>query len=217
MGHVMWALCQGVTNWQQIHPATTTKPKWRYKGPEDAMQIELPLELPPSSGYENILTALDVLSIYLFAQPKSSQDARTVARGVFNIITKHAHLPTTMNSDGGKAFISQVMKETTEVWGVTLENAQTIEMIEGTHASLAKTLEIGTGEQRLMWHNNVKNAVSNYNTNFHATIGCEPSRVLNGSVLYNVLDLTMGVWPQKPPMPYSQTAQNIVEQTQMNL
>ena len=34
--------------------------------PEDAMQIDLVPELPPSGGYENIVTALDVFSdIYL--------------------------------------------------------------------------------------------------------------------------------------------------------
>ena len=34
--------------------------------PEDAMQIDLVPELPPSGGYENIVTAMDVLSaIYL--------------------------------------------------------------------------------------------------------------------------------------------------------
>ena len=31
--------------------------------PEDAMQIDLAPELPPSGGYENIVTAMDVFSI----------------------------------------------------------------------------------------------------------------------------------------------------------
>ena len=36
-------------------------------GPEDAMQIDLLPNLPPSGGYENLLKAIDVFSRYLFA------------------------------------------------------------------------------------------------------------------------------------------------------
>ena len=44
--------------------------------PEDAMQNELVPEFPPSLGYENIVTAMDVLSRYLFAYPSSNLDAK---------------------------------------------------------------------------------------------------------------------------------------------
>ena len=37
--------------------------------PEDAMQIDFVPELPPFGGYENIVTALDVLFRSLFAYP----------------------------------------------------------------------------------------------------------------------------------------------------
>ena len=40
------------------------------------MQKVLVPELPPSGGYENIVTAMAVFSRYLFAYPTSSQDAR---------------------------------------------------------------------------------------------------------------------------------------------
>ena len=58
--------------------------------PEDAMQIDLVPGLPPYGGYENIVTAMDVFSRYLFAYPISNQDARTVAKVIINIMTKHA-------------------------------------------------------------------------------------------------------------------------------
>ena len=45
--------------------------------PEDAMQIDLVPELPPPGDYENIVTAMDVFSRYLFAYPTSNQDAKT--------------------------------------------------------------------------------------------------------------------------------------------
>ena len=40
--------------------------------PKDAMQIDLVPELPPSGGYENIVTAMDVFSCCLFAYPTSN-------------------------------------------------------------------------------------------------------------------------------------------------
>ena len=67
--------------------------------PEDTMQIDLVPELPPSGGYENIVTAKDVFSRYLFAYPTSNQDAGTIGKVLINIMTKHAYLPTTLISD----------------------------------------------------------------------------------------------------------------------
>ena len=63
------------------------------------MQINLVPELPPSGGYENIVTAMDVFSRYLFAYPTANQDAKTFAKVLSNIMTKHAYLPTTLISD----------------------------------------------------------------------------------------------------------------------
>ena len=56
------------------------------------MQIDLVPELPPSGGYTNIVTAMDVFSRYLFAYPTSNQDANTIAKVLINIMTKHAYL-----------------------------------------------------------------------------------------------------------------------------
>ena len=86
-------------------------PNEHITAPEDAMQIDLVPELPPSGGYTNIVTAMDVFSRYLFAYPTSNQDAKTIAKVLINIITKHAYLPTTLISDKGTPFMSQVIKE----------------------------------------------------------------------------------------------------------
>ena len=45
-------------------------------GLEDAQQINLVPELPPSGGYQNITTVMDVFSRNLFACPTTSQDAK---------------------------------------------------------------------------------------------------------------------------------------------
>ena len=67
--------------------------------PEDAMQNDLLPVLPPSGGYENIVTAMDVFSRCLFSYPTSNQDIRTIAKDLINIMTKYAYLPATLISD----------------------------------------------------------------------------------------------------------------------
>ena len=60
-------------------------------GPEDAMQFYL---VPELGGYDNIVTAMQLFSRYMFFYSRTSQDAETISRVIFNILTKHANLPT---------------------------------------------------------------------------------------------------------------------------
>ena len=93
---------------------------------------------------------MDVLSRFLFAYPTSNQDAKTIAKVLNNIMTKHAYLPTTIISDKGTDFMSHVIKEVASVLGITLKNAttkhaQTIGLHEQSHASTKQALKIETG------------------------------------------------------------------------
>ena len=135
-------------------------------------------------------------------------------------MTKHAYLPTTIISDKDTAFTSHVIKEVAGVLGITLNHAttrhaQTIGLLERSHASIKQALKIETGERRSLWHKYVSIAVLNYNTSYHASIGCEPSRVFHGRIPYNILDLKMGIRPQKIPPPDSQIALDVLEQTEI--
>ena len=195
-------------------------PNEHITAPEDAMQIDLVPELPPSGGFENIVTAMDVFSRYLLAYPTSNQDAKTIAKVLINIMTKHAFLPTTLISDKGTAFMSHVIKEVAGVLGITLkhattQHAQTIGLLERSHASIKQALKIETGERRSLWHKYINLAVLNYNTSYHTSISCEPSRVFHGRIPYKVLDLKLGTRPQQQPIPTSQIAQEVLEQTEM--
>ena len=89
------------------------------------MQMDLVPELTPSGGYGNIVAAMDVFSCYLFAYSTSNPDAKTFAKVIFNIITKHAHLPTILISDKGTAFMSHVIERVAGVLGITLKHATT--------------------------------------------------------------------------------------------
>ena len=97
----------------------------------------------------------------------------------------------------------------------TTKHAQTIGLLERSHASIKQALKIETGERRSLWHKYVSIAVLNYNTSYHTSIGCEPSRVFHGRIPYKIFDLKIGIRPQKILSPDSQVAQDVLEQTEM--
>ena len=143
--------CEQCIRETRIHRSLTRpvlqNPNEHITAPEDAMQFDLVPDLPPSGGNENIVTAMDVFSRYSFAYPTSNQDAKTIAKVLINIMTKHAYLPTTLISDKGTAFISHVIKEVAGVHGITLKHAntkhaQTIGLLERSHASIKQALKM---------------------------------------------------------------------------
>ena len=201
-------------------PPPPENPNQHITAPKDATQIDSVPELPPSGGNENIVTAMDVFSSYLFAYPTSNRDPKTIAELLNHIMTKHAYLTTTLISDKGTVFMSHVIKEVTGVLGITLKHgttkhAQTIGLLEQSHASSKQALKIETGERRSFWHKYVSIAILNYNTSSHTSIGCQPSRIFHGYIPYNILDLKLRLRPQQQPIPISQIAQDLLDQTEM--
>ena len=116
--------------------------------------------------------------------------------------------------------MSHVIKEVAGVLRITLKHAttkhaQTFGLLERSHASIKQALKIETGERRSLWHKYVNIAVLEYNTSYHTSSGCEPSRAFHGGLPYNVLDLKLGIRLQQQPIPTSQLAQEILEQREM--
>ena len=116
--------------------------------------------------------------------------------------------------------MSHVIEEVAGVLGITLKHAtikhaQIIGLLEQSQASIKQALKIETGESRSLWLKNINIAVLNYNTSYHTSIACEPSRVFHGRIPYIVLDLKLWTRPQQQPIPTSQIAQYVLEQTEM--
>ena len=107
-----------------ITPELLNLPEWDL-GPEDALQIDILPNLPPSGGYENVITALDVFSRYLFAYPVTDASAVNTAKVIIDIMTKHSYLPTTLITDKGTAFTSKLLEEITKILGIHLRCATT--------------------------------------------------------------------------------------------
>ena len=94
-------------------------------GPEDALKLDIVPFDEPSNGYTAIVTAMDSSSRYLFTYCVIKIDAKTIARAPVDIMTRHAYLPTTIITDKGSQFMSEVRADTTRVLGIQLRHDKT--------------------------------------------------------------------------------------------
>ena len=203
-------------------------PEWDL-GPEDILQMDILPNLPPSGGYDHIVTAIDVFSRYLFAYPVTRINATAVSRVIMEILCKHTYLPTTIITELGTQFNAQITHEVAAVLGIelkhaTIKHAQTIGLLERTHASIKTHLKAATGEFRKNWHKYLPLAVLNHNTTYHASLGYEPSRVFHGRIPHNILDYKLGYNPNPKYQPQADVAEEIqkrmktlLDQTKKNI
>ena len=61
-------------------------------------------------------------------------------------------------------------------------------------------MKIETSERRSLWHKYISIAVLNYNTSYHSSIGCEPSRVFHGPIPYIIPDFKCVFVQRKFPL-----------------
>ena len=76
---------------------------------------------------------------------------------------------------------------------------------------------MASGDYRRQWHKYLPLAVLNYNTTYHATLGCEPSRIFHGRIPYNVLDHKLGLNPNPKVLPTTDFADEFQRRTQILL
>ena len=133
------------------------------------------------------MTAIDVFPRYLFAYLLIEATAPNVAKVIFDIMTKHSQLPTTLITDEGSAFTSIIVAEAAKILGITFKCAttkhpQTIGKLQRTNASVKTNLKMASGEDRRQWHKYLPLAVLNFKSTYHSSIGCEPSKVFHGRI-----------------------------------
>ena len=149
---------------------------------------------------------MDVFWRYFFAYSTSKQGPKTNFKAISIITIKHAYLPATKISDKRSEFLTHVIKEVADVFGITLQHTktkpiQTIGRLKQSRASIEQALKLKTGYRRSLWHKYVSIAVLNYNTSYLASIGSEPSGVFQGRIPYNFLFLKNDIRSEKTPMP----------------
>ena len=144
--------------------------------------------------------------------------AVNTAKVIKDIMTKHAYLPTLNITDKGSVFVSQVSDEVAEILGINLKHAttkhaQTIRVLQWAHATINTSLKIVTGEYRKQRHKYLPIAILNYNTTYHSSTDCDPSRVFHGRVPYNTLDHKFGLRFNKAPT--SDSAEELLRRTKI--
>ena len=121
------------------------------------MQIDLLRELPPSGSYENIITAIDVITRCAFVHAVSNPMAVNTAKVIVDIMTRHAYLPTLSITEKGSVFVSQVIDEVADILGMNLKHAktkhaQTVGVLERAHTTIKTSLKMASSEYRIQWH-----------------------------------------------------------------
>ena len=144
-------------------------------GPEDMLEIDIVGPLPALNGFTHILMAIDIFSRYLFAVPLKRPDTHSVVIGLLSIFTRHAYVPKHILMDKGTAFTAELLTEMAKAADIyishaTIKHAQTIGMVERSHAKLKKILKISVNADRPQWDRNVDIAIMAHNTTYHDSL-----------------------------------------------
>ena len=165
---------------------------------------------------------MDVFSRYLFAYPVTEASATNTAKVIIDIMTKHTYLPTTLITDKGTAFTSELVAEIAQILGIqikcaTTKHPQTIGKLERTHASPKTNLKMASADYRRQWHKYFPLVALNYNTTYHATLGCEPSSIFHERIPYNILEHKLGLNTNPKVLPTTNFANEFQRRTQILL
>ena len=148
-------------------------------GPEDILDNDILPNLPCSAGYQHNIT---IFSRYFFAYPTQNMTAQTVGKCIIDVMTRHVYLPTTIISDKGSQFTAEMVQEITKILNIeirhaTTKHAQTIGILERTHASIKITLKISSKEINVAQISTNRSHESQYNISRNhrlRTINCLP-------------------------------------------
>ena len=86
-------------------------------------------------------------------------------------------------------------------------------VLERAHATMKTSLKMASGEYRKQWHKYLPIAILNYNTTYHSSIDCEPSRVFHGRVPHNILDQKLGLRFNPNIAPTTDFAEELLRRT----
>ena len=103
-------------------------------------------------------------------------------------------MPKHILTDKGTAFTAELLSEIAKTADVhishaTIKHAQTIGMVERTHAKLKKILKFSVNADRPQWDRYVDIAIMAHNTTYHDSLKCSPTEIFHGRIPYNPLDL----------------------------
>ena len=179
--------------------------------PGDMMQIDLIGPFKPSAGFTQVLTAIDVFTKYLFAVPLRRVTARATTDALTTIFLRHAYVPKILLTDKGSQLTSNLVKEMTTLFDIelrhaTTKHAQTIGLLERTHASIKKVLKIYENRMHSDWHKYLDYAVFAHNTSRNPKTRTTPADLFHGFTPHKAIDARFDI-PQKNRPEFETTQQ----------
>jgi hypothetical protein len=143
------------------------------------------LSVEPSKGHSNILVITDHYTKFAMAIPTKNQTAKTTAEAFYNNFVVQYGIPTTLHSDQGANFESQIIKElckltNTKKTHTSIYHPQgngTPERFNRTLLGMLGTLE---NDQKKHWTDYIKHLVFCYNCTPHESTRVSPFELMFG-------------------------------------
>ena len=143
------------------------------------------VSMPPSNGYDHLLTIVDRFSRWPTAIPISNINADTVIDALTHGWIATYGIPEVITTDRGSQFSSQVFTQLLKNWGIrhimtTAYHPESNGMVERLHRRLKESLvALGQGE-RLQWYWKLPMALLALRTTVKPDIGASPSDLVFG-------------------------------------
>jgi len=149
-------------------------------------------------GFQNILVITDHFTKYALAFPTRNQEARTVAKILFDQFIVHYGIPERLHSDLGANFESKVIKHLCDLLGIKKSHTTpyhpqgdgVTERFNRTLLSMLKTLD---SSHKANWKDHIAPLVHAYNCTRHATTLHTPFFLMFGRTPRLPVDMFLGI------------------------
>ena len=151
-----------------------------------------------ATGTHKVLTVVDHFTKYAFLLHVNNERANTTAKKLMEEVFLKFSFPNFIHSDNGSAFVNSVMKELTEMCGMTHTKSlpytpQGNAICERMNQTLLDMLGTLDEVKKKNWKNHLSSVQYAYNTTMHATTGYAPFYLLFGRHPRLVGDIILGI------------------------
>lgn len=133
-----------------------------------------------NSGNQYILTVIDVLTKYAWAEPLKNKQSKTVA-AAFNRIIKNKRKPKNLQTDDGKEFFNSEFRDLMKKHNINHYSTWSVmkaSVVERWNRTLKNAMwKMFTLNGNYKWTSSLHNLVNDYNNRKHRTIRMKPIEV----------------------------------------
>lgn len=134
-----------------------------------------------NQGYKYILTIIDIMTRYAWAQPLKSKRGQEVAAAFKRVFHQDKRIPKRIQSDQGKEFENSHVRQLFDSHHIELfsvKSAFKAAIVERWNRTLKTRIwRYFTANNTSKWINVLPDIVDSYNHSYHRTIGCKPADV----------------------------------------